>query len=460
MTTPVLRRKRRPGTREAAEFRSGQSDSESEPSSTAMTSELARRFYTGRYIVVFRGHSTSEAVFALKRASGLQVASSSDFDRHASIAPGLMGSAVYLESLGVAIAEAPLDQVHQLGISAANRLQIVPERFMFTAGSLRLDRDYLEGYRAGVKAFVDDLLAHGESASRRLPAATLRAAEVDHDSTWGLLKTEVSASRQTGRGIKLAILDTGYDQNHPDLSQRVALSRSFVPGVSVQDVSGHGTHCLGIAGGLHKPISDGPRYGCAGEAELMVGKVLGDDGSGDEGWLLNGLNWALENGADIVSLSIEGPYDPASPVLPQYEAIGTRALDAGRLIIAAAGNYSIRPLLTRPVASPACASTIMSVGAIGPDDRAASFSCVGTSASAVDLSAPGVSIESSYPMPRTRKVESGTSMAAPLVAGIAALHMQATPGLRGKALWDTLVTTARRLPEGPSDIGAGCAVAP
>jgi len=260
--------------------------------------------------------------------------------------------------------------------------------------------------------------------------------------------------------VKLAVLDTGYDQNHPDLSGRVSLAKCFVPGSTVQDVFGHGTHCAGIAAGLAKPQSDGPRYGCAGDVELMVGKVLGDDGHGDEGWLLSGIDWALEKGADIISLSIEGPYDPASASLPQYEAAGTKALGAGRLIVAAAGNFSIRPLLTRPVSSPACASTIMSVGAIGADDRVAAFSCTSSPAGIVDLSAPGVSIESSFPVPRVRKVDSGTSMAAPLLAGIAALHMEAEPGLRGKALWDKLLATASGLQDSQADVGAGCAAAP
>lgn len=423
--------------------------------------ELAKRFYTGRYIVVFRDHTTSEAMSTLKKTSGLHVASSGDFGDRAVVAPGTLGSAMYLESLGIAIADAPFGQLHGLGISAANRPQIVPERFMFAAGSSLLQRTYLEGYRAGVNGLIDDLLSRTEDDVLESPLTKrLNIAGLNDEFTWGLLRAGVSKSSQTGKGTKLAILDTGYDQNHPDLTHRVALSNSFVPGSSVQDVFGHGTHCLGVAAGLVKPVSTGPRYGCAGNSELMVGKVLGDNGSGDEGWLLNGLNWALENGADVISLSIEGPYDPASPVLPQYEAIGTRALDAGRLIVAAAGNYSIRPLVTRPVASPACASTIMSVGAIGPDDRVASFSCAGTPAGAVDLSAPGVSIESSFPTPKTRRVDSGTSMAAPLVAGIAALHMEAAPGLRGKALWDKLLESAQGLPDGPADVGAGCVAAP
>lgn len=425
--------------------------------SVGTVAEQRRRYwFTGRYIVVFSGHSTSEAVSALKKTSGLSVASSSDFVDRAALPPGFVGSAVYLESLGVAIADAPPEQLHGLGISAANRLQVVPERYMFVAGSLRFERAFLEGYRAGVNGVLDDLLKYQE-----LNAATgLSAASLDTSSTWNLVRTGVSASKCSGRGVKLALLDTGYDQKHPDLSDRVSLSECFVPGSTVQDVFGHGTHCVGTAAGLVEPRSDGPRYGCAGDSELMVGKVLGDDGHGDEGWLLNGINWALEKGADIISLSIEGPYDPASAALPQYEAAGTKALAAGRLVVAAAGNYSIRPLLTKPVASPACANSIMSVGAIGADDRVAPFSCASSPGGAVDLSAPGVSIESSFPNPRIRKVDSGTSMAAPLVAGIAALHMEAEPGLRGRALWDKLLATANGLQDSQADVGAGCVAAP
>jgi subtilisin family serine protease len=408
---------------------------------------------------VFAQVHTKNAIKCLNQGPGLRVASSSDFVQRAVEPPKEERYAMYFETLGIAVLNAPADQLEHLGPAIASGSKLVRERYTYLAGSLQVDASYLRGLRDGVDSVVERLLA-GDPSTTALPrksGATLSNASF----TWNLDRVGMPKSAFSGRGVKVAILDTGYDSGHPDFRDRAVMSQSFVPGSSdASDRNGHGTHCLGTACGLKNPSSSGPRYGCASEADILVGKVIGDDGHGEEEWVLNGINWALEQGADIVSLSIETRFDPDNPFLPQYEAAGSRALDAGRLLIAAAGNHSVRPIFTRPVASPASAPSIMAVAAIGPDNLAATFSCAGGPEGEVDIAAPGVAVESSFLMPRGRKTDSGTSMAAPLVAGIAALHKERDRGLQGRMLWDRIVGSAERLTSPAADVGAGCVLAP
>jgi subtilisin family serine protease len=414
--------------------------------------------YTGRCIVVFPRIPTRDVMRCLRGCAGMRVATSSDFASRAVAAPTEDSYAMYFERIGVAVVSAPQDQLDLLRSAVAAGSRMVPERYIFVADMRADEASYLEGFRDGVDAAVERMLASGPRASRSAAARGLGVAS--ESATWNLTRVGASDSALAGRGVKLAVLDTGYDPSHPDFRDRVALSQSFVPGVDVQDSNGHGTHCLGTACGIAAPADSGLRYGCASEAEVMVGKVLVGIGNEPEERAINGINWAVEQGADIISISLEVLFDPASPFLPQYEAAGKRALDAGALIIAAAGNQSARPLLTRPVASPASAPSIMAVGAIDPADSVAEFSCMGSPDGEVDIAAPGVAIESASPMPRGRETRNGTSMAAPLVAGIAAMHKERDPSLQGKALWSSIIRSVDPLPAPPTDVGAGCVKAP
>lgn len=111
------------------------------------------------------------------------------------------------------------------------------------------------------------------------------------------------ASTQTGQGIRIAVLDTGLDLSHPDFAGRSIETKSFAAGQPVQDGNGHGTHCAGIAAGPAKPARQ-VRYGVAGEAELYVGKVLGDEGSGGDGGILEGDGGEIDlaaPGVDVLS---------------------------------------------------------------------------------------------------------------------------------------------------------------
>ena len=277
-------------------------------------------------------------------------------------------------------------------------------------------------------------------------------------STWGMRATNAASSRYSGKGVRVAVLDTGFDLTHPDFKGRKITTWSFISGQDVQDENGHGTHCIGISCGPRVTNnSQIPRYGVAYNAEIFAGKVLSNTGSGSDGGILAGINWALNNRCQIVSMSL-GSQRPPSAI---YEQVARRALAQGTIIIAAAGNESNRPNYFSPVASPANCASILSIGALDRYLQVASFSNRGfdNSGGQIDLAAPGVEIWSSYPMNRGGwKSLSGTSMATPFVAGLAALWIEAT-GQTGAAVWSLLARNARRLNLPSVDIGAGLAQA-
>ena len=293
------------------------------------------------------------------------------------------------------------------------------------------------------------------------PVAEAETETVDETLfTWGLQATGAPNSRATGKGVKVAVLDTGFDLKHPDFAGRTVVSSSFVQGQEVQDGHGHGTHCIGTSCGP-RDLEKGPGYGVAYEADIYAGKVLSNEGSGADGGILNGINWAITNGCAVVSMSLGAPTQPGQAYSRTFERVATRAMQKGTLIIAAAGNESDRRTgRINPVGHPANCPSIMSVSAIDVARKMAWFSC-GTvdTVGAVDLTGPGMDVYSSWPTPLRYKRISGTSMATPHAAGIAALIAQAT-GARGFELWARLSQTARRLPLPGTDVGAGLIQAP
>jgi subtilisin family serine protease len=311
------------------------------------------------------------------------------------------------------------------------------------------------GAGAGIVSVEPEHVLHAIVVEQ--PAA--RAEFSDDDAfTWGLRATGVDASSATGQGIRIAVLDTGLDFAHPDFAGRAITSRSFVTGLPVDDGHGHGTHCAGTAAGPARP-GQGRRYGIASQATLFVGRVLDDSGAGADAGILAGIDWAITNGCRIISLSLGGDVRTVSTA---YETVGRRALAAGALIVAAAGNNADRRRGDPGfVGIPANSPSIMAVAAVDSDLRIAEFSAAGNpvAGGAVDLAAPGVAVYSAWPMPRRTNTISGTSQATPHVAGIAALWSQVT-GDTANALWATVVGAARRLDLPAADAGAGLVQAP
>jgi subtilisin len=281
-------------------------------------------------------------------------------------------------------------------------------------------------------------------------------------ATWGLQATGVLQSPFSGKGIRLCVLDTGIDLQHPDFLTRAITQRSFVAGEAVDDGNGHGTHCAGTAAGS-RPRGGMPRYGVAPDATLHVGKVLSNAGSGRERDIIAGMLWAIGAGCEVISMSLGRTVGAGEGPSPDYERIGQMALQKGSLIVAAAGNESARRYgHIAPVGAPANAASIMAVAALDQVLDVAEFSSGGVNPGGgeVNIAAPGVGILSAAPRPELYRTLRGTSMACPHVAGLAALLAQSDASLRGQALWDRMMATARALPLDARDVGAGLAQAP
>ena len=243
-----------------------------------------------------------------------------------------------------------------------------------------------------------------------------------------------------GFGVTIAILDTGVDDGHIELNDSVIATKNFVSGSS-EDRDGHGTHVSGIitGNGIYN-IENNSAKGVSFGADIMVGKVCGPEFcySSD---VMAGIEWAVENGADIISMSLGGGNYTGYCDEDYLANKSNWAVEQGVVVIAASGNDNAG------VSSPACGTKVISVGAVDENDIRASFSNYGV---ALDFVAPGVDILSTYSchVPGLScdsywyKYMSGTSMSAPHVAGMSALILHADPSLTPSKVKQALIDTA------------------
>jgi subtilisin family serine protease len=424
---------------------------------------------TGRFVVIFKDDamkSESESRRFLANTAGLSnVVVASDADDSAVSSDELASSdAVVFGNLGIAVISAEEAAVQSLALSASDAdspiLVIEPEYRAYALNeNAGLSPDYLRGFRDAVGHLYDQQRGSNGTAEMLEPLATFTDTP---QLTWGLQATRTHTSPFGGKGIRLAVLDTGFDLRHPDFMGRPIVSRSFIAGEKVQDGNSHGTHCAGTACGPKTPATGVRRYGVAHSASLFVGKVLSNQGSGSTGGIVAGIEWALRKKCHIVSMSLGANINQK---VQQYEVPIRRALARGTLIVAAAGNNANRAAGNFGfVGPPANADAAFAVGATDPAGGLPNFtarsSVVTGVGGKVNIAAPGVRVFSSVPqIHNVHGFMNGTSMATPHVAGIAALWAEAT-GETGARLWARLDQSAKPLAAPGVDVGAGLVQAP
>ncbi|MDF3146378.1 MULTISPECIES: S8 family peptidase [unclassified Streptomyces] len=265
-----------------------------------------------------------------------------------------------------------------------------------------------------------------------------------------------------GKGVKIAVLDTGVDATHPDLKDQVIAAKNFSPSATAEDKVGHGTHVASIAAGTGAK-SGGKFKGVAPGADILNGKVLDDQGFGDDSGILAGMEWAAEQGAQVVNLSLGGTDTPE--VDPLEAAVNKLSAEKGILFAIAAGNSG-----PESVGSPGSADAALTVGAVDDKDKLAGFSStgprLGDGAIKPDVTAPGVDITAASAKGSLIEQEvgekpagyltiSGTSMATPHVAGAAAILKQQHPDWTYAELKGALTASTKGGKYTPFEQGSG-----
>ncbi len=257
-------------------------------------------------------------------------------------------------------------------------------------------------------------------------------ADINAEAAWNVTK---------GSGVKIAILDSGIDPNHPDLSSKIASQKDFI-GTGIDDQYGHGTHVAGLAA-----ASTNNSIGISGtcpDCRLIIGKVLNDNGSGPDSIIIQGIIWASDQSAKVINMSFTG----ISNSTAKQDAIDY-AWNKGIVLVAAAGNNS-----DTNKTYPAANNRVIAVAATDNNDQIASFSNYGTW---VDIAAPGKAIYSSLPTHAyNMRLNSpnlllnydylnGTSMASPMVSGVVALIWTSHYGTSNTEVVQRLYNTADKI---------------
>lgn len=309
------------------------------------------------------------------------------------------------------------------------------------------DKDMVRGHGGEIKYSYSIINAVSAKLPEQAIEALKKAQGVDYvemDGTvhilaetlpWGVdrIDAELVHPYNKGTGVKVAIIDTGIDYNHPDLDGNYKGGYNFVSNnYDPNDDNGHGTHVAGIIAAEENGIGV---VGVAPEASLYAVKVLDSTGSGTFSNVIAGIDWSVNNGMQVISMSLganEGSISLKNAV--------DNANSSGVVVVAAAGNDGNSAGTTDTVDYPARYDSVIAVAATDSSNTRASFSSTGP---AVEVSAPGVSVYSTIPGGYGYK--SGTSMATPHVTGTAALIIASNPNLTNVEVRQILRNTSTDL---------------
>jgi Subtilase family len=319
------------------------------------------------------------------------------------------------------------------------------------------------GARFGAHALTDNVSK--VSLDRRVRASAAPTVKRQSQGTQQIGAPAAWAAGLDGTGVKVAVLDTGIDTGHPDLAGRVVAAANFTSDPDTGDGFGHGTHVASILAGTG--AASGGRYrGVADGVRLLNGKVLDSTGYGSESSVMAGMEWAVQSGARIVNMSLGGGTTDGTDPLSQL--VDSLTEQTGVLFVVAAGNDGA----AMQVETPAAAEDSLAVGAVDSAYNVASFSSSGPrlrdAAVKPEVTAPGVGIIAARargtslgdPVNDQYTEMSGTSMATPHVAGMAALFAQAHPDWHATELKALLTSSAKDVGAPWYEQGSGCVDVP